>query len=86
MVTNSDFFTRLRNFIYFPISKSNVVWSQQDSQEVSVSVSVRVSEPGFIIDEHPDTVPLVEVRHAGLAGLAHSGAAGQHLHVVQPAM
>ena len=49
-----------------------------------VSVSVRVSQLCLVIDKHRHGVALVEVRHAGLAGLAHAGAARQHLHVVQP--
>mgnify|MGYP006975922463 CR=1 FL=1 len=71
-------------FIEIKYLKSYVVWSQQDTKKVRVSVSVRVSQLCLVIDKHRHGVALVEVRHAGLAGLAHAGAARQHLHVVQP--
>ena len=64
--------------------KSDVVWSQQDAHKVRVSVSVRVRQLCFVIDVDGHRVPLVEVHHAGLAGLAHARAARQYLHVIQP--
>ena len=64
--------------------KSYVVWSQQDTKKVSVSVSIRVIQLCLVIDKHRHSIALVEVSHAGLTGLPHPGAARQHLHIVQP--
>ena len=64
--------------------ESNIVWSEQNSNKMSVSVYIRVNELGLVIHKDRHCVIFVEVHNTGLACFTYTGATSKHLHVIQP--